>query len=222
MLVAHHRRVAAPAGVIARRSRRFDEQVSWNLSPPRMTYDDTVIEIADTAERELDLIAALADACGGRRTTAARLRARIDTIPRLHRRALLTSVLDDVAVGTCSVLEHRYLTDVERRHGLPRGTRQDRVVRSDRRMFRDVVYRDPRRSWVQVVELDGRLDHDSATARDRDMERDLDAAIEREHTVRLGYGQVLGRPCRTAAKIGRLLNLRGWNGTVQRCPDCPD
>jgi hypothetical protein len=189
-MIAHSRRLNAPAGVEIRRSRRFDGQVRWNLSPPRMAYDDTVLEIADTAARETDVIAALADACGGRRTTAARLRARLDEIPRMHRRSLLVAVLDDVAAGTCSVLEHRYLTDVERAHCLPRGIRQDQVVRSGRPMMRDVLYRGPRRAWTQVVELDGRLHHDSAAARDRDMERDLDAAIEAEHTVRIGYGQV--------------------------------
>lgn len=120
VMVAHHRRIDPPAGVRVRRSRRFDEQVRWNLSPPRLPYDDTVVEIADCAVRELDVVAALADACGARRTTAARLRARVDATPRLHRRALLLSVLDDVAAGTCSVLEHRFLTHVERPHGLPR------------------------------------------------------------------------------------------------------
>lgn len=52
------------------------------------------------------------------------------------------------------------------------------------------------------------------------MERDLDAALDLEDTVRLGYGQVLGRPCRTAAKLGRLLRLRGWAGAATPCPDC--
>jgi len=221
VMVAHTRRIEEPDGVHVRRSRRFDEQVRWNLSPPRMRYDDTIIDLADTATRELDMIAALADACGGRRTTAARLRARIDEIPRLHRRELLVGVLDDVDGGTCSVLEHRYLTDVERPHGLPRGVRQDRVVRSGRPMMRDVVYRGPRGSWIQIVELDGRLGHDRAAARDRDLERDLDAAIESEHTVRIGYGQVFDRPCITAGKLDQLLHRRGWTGHLLRCPNCP-
>ena len=53
------------------------------------------------------------------------------------------------------------------------------------------------------------------------MERDLDAAVERQHTVRLGRGQVYGRPCRTAAKVATLLRLRGWTGTIRLCgPDC--
>lgn len=71
-----------------------------------------------------------------------------------------------------------------------------------------------------MVELDGRLYHDTAAARDRDLERDLDAAIEAEHTVRIGYGQVFDRACGTAAKIARLLQRRGWEGTAVGCPRC--
>ena len=72
------------------------------------------------------------------------------------------------------------------------------------------------------MELDGRLWHDSVEGRDADLDRDLDAAVERLATVRLGWGQVYGRPCETAVRIGHLLEARGWSGTVARCPDCPD
>ena len=85
------------------------------------------------------------------------------------------------------------------------------------RVYRDVHYA----QYDQYVELDGALFHDSPSARDADMERDLDAAVERQHTVRLGWGQVYGRPCRTAAKVATLLRLRGWTGTIRPCgPDC--
>lgn len=63
-----------------------------------------------------------------------------------------------------------------------------------------------------VVELDGRLFHDAATGRDRDLERDLDTATDGRSTVRLGWGQVFERPCTTAAKVGRLLQLAGLVG----------
>lgn len=78
VMVAHGRHPAAPAGVAVRQSRRFDDHVQWNLAPPRMRYDDTVVDLADREVRELDAIAVLADACGGRRTTAARLRACVE------------------------------------------------------------------------------------------------------------------------------------------------
>ncbi|MBV6727853.1 hypothetical protein [Nocardioides daeguensis] len=140
---------------------------------------------------------------------------------RLAHRTAMAAVLADVTDGTCSVLEHAYLARVERAHGLPRGLRQ--VESRDgrgRRMFRDVVYGGQRPPWRQIVELDGRLGHDSAAARDRDLERDLDAALGDTATVRLGYGQVLDRPCSTAAKVARVLQLRGWSGQPTTCPDC--
>ena len=46
------------------------------------------------------------------------------------------------------------------------------------------------------------------------------AALERANTVRLGYGQVFGRACTTAAKIGTLLQIRGWEGQPIPCPNC--
>lgn len=79
-------------------------------------------------------------------------------------------------------------------------------------MFRDVVHGGSNPRWRQVVELDGRMFHESSVARDRDLERDLDTALGGADTVRLGYGQVLGRPCATAAKLARLFQLRGWRG----------
>ncbi|SFB90212.1 hypothetical protein SAMN04487968_102223 [Nocardioides terrae] len=62
-----------------------------------------------------------------------------------------------------------------------------------------------------AFELDGRLGHDGSAARDRDLERDLDAAVDAGRTtIRIGWGQVFDRPCSTAAELGRLLQQRGW------------
>lgn len=83
---------------------------------------------------------------------------------------------------------------------------------------RDVAYA----AYGLVVELDGRAFHGSVAARDADHARDLDAAVARKvRTVRLTYGQVLGDPCRTAARIGELLRFGGWEGQVRSCPACP-
>ena len=115
------------------------------------------------------------------------------------------------------MLEHGYLTLVERPHGLPRGSRQraDRDTRG--RVYRDVEYAE----IGELVELDGIFGHDSPAERDLDLERDLDAALTGRGTVRLGWGQVFGRPCRTAVKIGSLFASRGWTGTVRACGrDC--
>ena len=61
-----------------------------------------------------------------------------------------------------------------------------------------------------IVELDGRVHHGSTAARDRDLDRDLDAATDDKLTLRIGYGQVFGRGCVTATKVGSVLSRRGW------------
>lgn len=218
VVVRHGRRPPRLDGVRARESRHFDATVQLNLHPPRQRHDHAVVELADRARDELTAVAVLAEACGSRRTTAGRLLAAVDAVPRLRRRAWLTAVLRDVAAGSCSVLEQAYLTRVERPHGLPLGARQ--VADTDsrgRRLYRDVVYAGARPPWRQVVELDGRLGHDSARERDRDLERDLDAALDGAGTIRLGWGQVVGRPCPTALKVARLLQDRGWSGAPTPC-----
>ena len=124
-------------------------------------------------------------------------------------------MLIDVAEGTCSVLEHGYLTLVERPHGLPRARRQKRGSTSTGVVYRDADY------GQLIVELDGRLFHDSAKQRDRDLEGDLDAAVLGSDTRRLSYGQVFDRSCSTAGKIGQLLAERGWRGELRCCgPQC--
>lgn len=86
---------------------------------------------------------------------------------------------------------------------------------SGRRVCRDADY------GLLLVELDGRLHHDSAAARDRDLERDLDAAVAGQRTVRLSWGQVYGRPCSSAAKLAALLTRLGWEGSPHPCgPAC--
>ena len=110
------------------------------------------------------------------------------------------------------MLEHGYLTRVERPHRLPTARRQLRAIGSA-----GAVYRDADLAGLAVVELDGRLFHDSATSRDRDLERDLDTSLDGRPTVRLGWGQVFDRPCATAGKLGRYLQGLGWAGSVAPC-----
>ena len=136
----------------------------------------------------------------------------MDDRERLPRRQWVTVVLRDIDEGTCSVLERGYPTRVERLHHLPRGRRQVAGVGKAGRIYRDVEYRLP-----LVVELDGRLFHDSTSARDRDFDRDLLAQVEGQLTTRLAWGQVFDRPCWTAAQIGTLVKQRGWPGEPTPC-----
>ncbi|GED98041.1 hypothetical protein [Gordonia crocea] len=152
-----------------------------------------------------------------RLTTPQRLLADLDSRDRYRRRALIRGVLADVAGGACSVLEHAYLSGVERPHRLPRPRRQT-PTGVGRRGLRDIEYEE----WGLIIELDGRFGHDEARSRDADLERDLDAAVfAGKESLRLGWGQVVGRPCLTAAKVAAKLRRLGWSGQLARCPKCP-
>lgn len=205
--VAVSRRRAAvvePPGVRIHHVAHLEQRVLWNVGPPRLRYEEAAIDVASQARSEFDAVAVLADACQSRRTTAQRLLMTLDARRRVRRRRWLRGVLVDIAEGACSVLERAYLTRVERAHGLPRATRQKRSTSSAGVCYRDVEY-----SQRLVVELDGRLFHDSATKRNKDFERDLDAAVDGSATIRLTYRQVFDRPCHTAAKIAQVMRRLG-------------
>ncbi|PKH37576.1 hypothetical protein SAMN05192575_101573 [Nocardioides alpinus] len=203
--VARDRRVLAPAGITVVRTFDLVDRVLWNVGPPRMKYDEAALDVALAMSGEMEAIGAIARAVQSRHTTAVRMQESLAGRARAPHRLFLESVLADVARGTCSVLEHAYLTRVERPHGLPSGRRQVRAG-----TISGVVYRDIAVGEQQLVELDGRLFHDTAEQRDRDFERDLDAAVAGQGTVRLTWGQVVGRPCTTAAKLSLVFERAGW------------
>jgi len=210
------RALVAPEGVRIHHLADLSSKVLWNAAPPRVRLEHAVIDVAADGRDDLEAVATLAEAVQARRTTPVRLRAALASRSRIARRSLIDEVLNDLALGACSVLEREYLVRVERAHGLPAAARQ--VVDSGRGpLYRDVEYRDQ----AVIVELDGRLFHDNARARDRDLDRDLDAALTDRLTLRIGWGQVFGRPCSTAARIAMVLQKRGWSGECRSCPDCP-
>lgn len=213
--IARKRTVKELPGVTIVRQSRLEQHSQWNASPPRMRYEEAVLDTALDARDEVDRVAALARACASRRTTAGRLGTALDERARVAGRAFIAGVLRDIADGTHSVLEHGYLTNVERPHGLPSIRRQLRQVVEGVLSYRDVDV------GALVVELDGMIFHESPEQRDLDLERDLDVLIERRQTARLGWGQVYRRPCQTARKLGSLLNALGWEGAPVPCgPGC--
>lgn len=213
--IGPHRTLIQPEGVVLHRITGLSAKVQWNVSPPRLRVEEAVLDVAAEACSELDAIAALAGVVSSRQTTAQRLLTALDRRKRIARREFLCDVLDDVANGTCSVLEHGYLMRVERAHGLPVGVRQAVDVRRGA-LYRDVLYAE----FDQIVELDGRVFHTGARNRHRDLDRDLDAAIDGFASVRLGWGQVFDSPCATASKLGSVLQRQGWRGQVTRCAAC--
>lgn len=210
------RRVDKVAGVRIHRVTDLGRVVQPSRSLPRVRLEHALLDVASAAREDAVAIAVLADACQAGRTTPARLAAHLRDRIRLPRRRFLLQVLEDVAAGAHSVLEHRYLTRVERPHGLPTAMRQRRVKPGRAACYRDVEYL----ATATIVELDGRLGHEWQRDRWDDLNRDIDSAVTGDLTVRLGWQQVLD-PCRTAARVAALLTARGWAGELRPCgPGC--
>jgi len=201
-------------GVVVHRVRALHDRVNWYARPPRMWPEPAAIDAAATAASDLDAIAELGRVLGERRTTAERLIGELDWRGRTPRGTWLRSVLNDLSDGSCSVLEHGYLTRVQRPHGLPDGVRQALGFGRVGMVFRDV------KVGTVIIELDGRLFHDNARARDRDFDRDLDAAADGDQTIRLSWGQVFARSCPTAVRLATVFRRHGIGVPNRRCPGC--
>jgi hypothetical protein len=215
--VDQSRTLSQQPGVRLHRKRNLRSQVHPSRQPPQVRVENAVLDVASEAKTDEQAVAAIANACQSRRTNAARLAVTLRGRTRLPRRRFLLQVLEDVASGAYSLLEHRYLTRVERPHALPTGTRQRRVRLGRTPAYRDVEYL----LFKLVVELDGRLGHEEQLDRWDDLDRDIDTAVAGSTTLRLGWRHVL-QPCRTAIAVGRLLRALGWTGTLIPCsPTCP-
>lgn len=214
-LMVDRTRTLADPGVVAERVGDPARWVVPGSRPPRVRLEYAVVKVA-SSRRPSAAVALLGDTCQRGRSTPARLADEVRSLPRLPRRAFLLEVLDDATTGAYSVLERRFLRDVERAHGLPAGSRQERDARGPRVAYRDVRYA----AYRLLVELDGRLGHEQAHDRWRDLDRDLAAALDDQVTTRIGWKQVL-EPCRLAQSLALLLAARGWQGTARRCgPSC--
>jgi very-short-patch-repair endonuclease len=203
-------------GLVIHRSSRLAEARHPVLEPPRTRVEETALDLAAEALCFDDALGWLAAACAGRLTTPARIRAAMAQRAKMPFRAGLAAALADVAAGASTLLELRYLRDVERPHGLPRARRQVRVRRGGRNEYRDLVYD----GYGIVVETDGRAAH-LVTAAWNDAHRDNAAAADGFITLRYSWSDVNGRPCQVARQVAAALAQRGWPGPLRRCgPAC--
>ena len=210
------RRVTTCAGVRVHRMRHWEELVQLQSSPPRLRVEPAALLTADCAGSDLDAIAVLTGVVGARRTTAARLGLALTQLPRLRRRALITGLVDDLADGTHSVLEHGFVTRVLRPHRLPPVRQQAPVIGPEGNEYRDVAFR----GVDAHVELDGRT-HDTDAQPGADADRDLADLAAGIVTPRLRWQQVYGNPCRTAMMLAVVLQRQGWQGRPAVCsPGC--
>jgi predicted transcriptional regulator of viral defense system len=210
------RRVTAP-GLVVRTSGRIARAAQPGREPLRTSVEETVFDLTELAEDFDDACGWITRAVGRRLTTGERLTEALELRKKMRWRDRLEDVLAAAGDGIHSVLEYRYLRDVERAHGLPRSRHQVRMVIDGKVVYRDAYYEDYR----LAVELDGRLAHPE-DERWRDRRRDNEAGTEDILTTRYDWQDVRGHPCETALLQARILRRRGWRGTPRPCSEgCP-
>jgi hypothetical protein len=175
--------------------------------PPRTRVEETVLDLVAASKTVDEAVGWLTKALGRRLTTPDRLRQAVRARPRVRWRQQIDELLSPGLTGVLSPLEYRYVRDVERPRGLPRGARQVMAGTGGRRQYRDVLYKACR----VVVELDGELAH-PVESRRSESQRDNAAAEQRLTTLRYGWLDVTARPCQTAAQIAAVLARRGYTG----------
>jgi len=211
------RRVAATPGIVVCMSGRIGDARQPGREPPRTSVEETALDLAQLSLTFDDACGWLTRACGRRLTTESRLREALAARKKTRWRAQLDDVLAATGHGVHSVLEYRYLRDVERAHGLPRSRRQVRVVIDGKPVYRDAYYEEYR----LAIELDGKLAHPDEE-RWRDSRRDNQAGAQGILTVRYSWRDVYGHPCETALLQARILRRRGWRGVPRPCSAaCP-
>lgn len=211
------KRVARIPGLIVHRSGRLDVARHPSRTPPRTRVEETALDLAENSSTFDDAFSWISRPCSKRLTKAAILLQAMSSRSRVRWRTELSLALTDIGDGVLSLLEYRYVRNVERPHGLPRGKRQALIIRGSQRQYLDNLYEE----LGLGVELDGQAYH-PAEERWRDISRDNALAAEGILVLRYGWGDVTERACQSAAQFAAVARQRGWRGTLCPCgPACP-
>jgi hypothetical protein len=212
VVIPADRTVRSREGLIVTRSRHVPARVHDTAWPHRVTASHTVFDARgpDVFDGALRLAAKAIDL---RLVTVGDLRAALRERPRQRWRGPLMEALADVEQGAESPAEVRYIRDVERAHGLPKGRSREPFGDGSGRL-RDRVYED----WGLVVEIDGRLGHSGWVAQRRDGIRDrVTLARHSKVTVRCYWADLVPNGCALASEVAAILQSRGWTGRPIRC-----
>ena len=210
------RRVRGQPGLAIHYSARAAQAIHPARTPPRTRVEETVLDLWQGARTIDEAVTWVTRGIGRRLTTQDKLRDAMAARRRLPRRQALAELLGPDLGGVHSVLEYRYVRDVERPHGFPPARRQAPVRRGAHNEYLDLRYEEHQ----TVVELDGRVAH-PADARWRDVRRDNAATADGRATLRYGWLPISTTPCDVAAEVGYVLKLRGCLTVRPCCACCP-
>jgi predicted transcriptional regulator of viral defense system len=208
------RRVRQPRGIKIHLSSHIDPKARFPRGiPPHTLVEETIIDLASTANCLDDACGWITSAFGRRLTGEGPLQKALSARKKLRWRPELDEFITAAAGGAHSLLEFRYDRDVERAHGLPKATQQVPFTKADGgRGFRDRCYE----KYELVIELDGKRAHPEER-RGHDRRRDNDATAGGGATLRYDWDDVTRHSCDTAAQVARSLARRGWPGQLKPC-----
>jgi hypothetical protein len=205
-------------GIVVHRSdqSRCEGVAPWKL--PRTQVEDTVLDLAAAARTTDDAYTWVSSAVANHKVSVEGLRYALDRRKRFPGRKWLSEALADAADGAHFFLELRYARDVERAHGLPKGTRQARRVIGGKEHRNDTWYE----GYGICVELDGVTYHRDKQRQDRHRDN-VNLAIDDIRTFRFDIVDVTDGACESAALVAASLRGQGWKGQPHRCrkPGCP-
>lgn len=224
-------------GVRVRRRRRNTRTTRKAI--PVTGLHQTILDVLALPRWSIDdVVSLLSKACAPGKSSPAKLRQELAHHPGHPRRALLSEVLEAAELGLQSGAEWRYVTDVERAHGLPAMTPQahldpDLSSRAGASTAHDAGAADPmdvrgRRRRMDFldeeralgVEIDGELYHRDTFRQDR--ARDRKSAGRGRLILRACFVDVVATPCGLAADVAVVQVSRGWEGRPTACsPSCP-
>lgn len=210
------RRVSPSPGLVIHHSRRIEAATHPALLPPRTRIVETVLDLVTQAKTFDDALGVVSAACQRRLTTAELVAQAMNARQRIRWREEMAKALAEVGAGVHSVLEYRYVSRVERAHGLPTANRQASLRTDRRNRYLDNLYEE----YGLCVELDGRQAHPE-DRRWQDLHRINSITAEGVITLRYGWIDVSSQQCQTAIQVGAVLTKRGWTGSLRRCgADC--
>lgn len=210
--------VSQPPRVVVHRSRAI-RYLAVETNPPRTTLADTIVDIATSQPTPQAGLESIIDLVGKAPVRVSTVNESLEKRPPWRYRKSLADGLLLAATGIASVLELRYLTEVEHGHGLPCGHRQSPVTVDDRTLWEDVTY-----DHIGVdltVRLDGRQYHATPGAAFRDRRRDNAAELQGRSRLVYGWHDVADDPCGVAAEVVQVLQRAGWPGEPTPCRRCP-
>ena len=152
VLVPRHRRVRRKPGIVVHLSSRAAQAAHPARTLPQTRIEETVLDLWQAASSLDQAVGWLTAALGRRLTTQGKLLAALAERDRMAWRRALTELLSPDAAGQHSILEHRYVRDVERPHGLlahPAETRWRDIHRDNRAAVRGIAAL--RYGWLEVT-----------------------------------------------------------------------